>query len=87
VLSTGSEIKQEQVDAILDDLFTHTAGKLLTRLRQVLTMSDQDANLLRRAIAERNRLAHHFFRQHAEDVCSGFSLMRSGAWLRARPGG
>lgn len=49
---------------ILDQINSSTLGQLLRQVSGVDENLDQAVDLLTRALAERNRLSHSFFRQH-----------------------
>ena len=49
---------------ILDQINAQTLGQLLSRLKSQTTSLDDVEALLLRALDERNRLAHSFYRQH-----------------------
>lgn len=49
---------------ILDQINSSTLGQLLRQVSGVDEDLDQAVDLLMRALAERNRLSHSFFRQH-----------------------
>ncbi len=62
---------------ILDDVNRNTLGQLLRQVSGFAKDLDQAADLLTRALVERNRLAHSFFRQHnfRRNSDSGCALM------------
>jgi len=49
---------------ILDGINRSTLGRLLSQLSSVVTTEEELKGLLRDALAARNRLAHHFYREH-----------------------
>lgn len=56
-----SRITKHELDALLESHFEATLGKLLTRLRQHVAVSDTLDAKLRTALDRRNWLAHHYF--------------------------
>lgn len=56
-----------QVEGWSDWLFTQTAGRLLAFVSDAGHLPDADLDLCRRAVEERNRIVHDFFREHAVD--------------------
>jgi hypothetical protein len=71
LLMTGWEL-----DEYIDYLFGHTGGKLVKLLEIVIPDQRDDLDICRRAVVERNRLAHHFFRDHAEDFVTASGMQR-----------
>ncbi len=57
---TDSKLAKE----ILDKINRSTLGRLLKSLEKKLGGADSVLNLFREALAERNRLAHSFYREH-----------------------
>jgi hypothetical protein len=58
------EVNREGATAVLDRVNRQTFGQLLKNARRHTNALDQLEPLLSRALDERNRLAHSFFRQH-----------------------
>lgn len=58
------------VDAFFADRFKETLGRLIRRLNQFSEVSPALESTLKEALNERNRLVHHFFRDHAENFMS-----------------
>ena len=65
-----------ELDELIDDLFGHTGGKLVKLLEVVIPERRDDLDICRRAVLERNRLEHHFFRDHAEDFVTASGMQR-----------
>ena len=57
---------EEMFDTFMSERFERTMGGLLRDLRAVAAVPDDLEALLRDALTRRNRLAHSFFRDHAE---------------------
>src|SRR3954462_637501 len=57
---------EEMFDTFMSERFERTMGRLLHDLRAVPSVPDDLEPLLRDALPRRNRLAHSFFRDHAE---------------------
>jgi hypothetical protein len=55
---------------LTEDLYSRTAGNLLARLRERPGLTEPLDDLLREAIGVRNRLAHHWFREHGLEFAS-----------------
>ena len=68
------------VDSFMSRHFEKTMGRMLRELRSVTLVPSDLEDLLRDALRRRNRLAHDFFREHAEDLItsSGRSAMLAG---------
>jgi len=56
--------RSEEATAILKQIKRCTLGRLLTTLKEKTDSFDHAADLFAKALAERNRLAHSFYRQH-----------------------
>lgn len=56
--------RPSEASEILTKINKSTLGQLLRQLAQKGQISEHAANLFARALAERNRLSHSFFRQH-----------------------
>lgn len=54
------------VDVFFADRFRETLGRLIRRLNQFSVVSPNLESKMEEALNERNRLVHHFFRDHAE---------------------
>jgi hypothetical protein len=54
----------ERAAELLSQINAHTLGKLLKLLKPNITSIDELEALLLKALAERNRLSHSFYRQH-----------------------
>lgn len=68
----GSEIihRATEIDALFVELFRKTTGALVNTISKENRLGPADLETCRRAVSERNRLIHHFFRDHAEDFIS-----------------
>lgn len=64
-----------EIDSLFEDLYSHTAGKLVTRLKQFIDQPEF-IELLVRAVKERNRLMHRFFREHDRDAMTTAGMQR-----------
>jgi hypothetical protein len=77
--ATG-QVTPSSINTDFDRLFRLSMGALLEQTeKEQLTVADTE--LWSRALAERNRLAHHYFREHAENFMSpeGRELMLKDA--------
>ena len=63
-------ISKEAFDEIYDSLNKKTFGQLLKTAKKLITISDNNESLLKEALEARNYLAHHFFKEHAENFIS-----------------
>ena len=54
----------ERAAALFKNINRQTLGQLLTRLQRSTDSAEHIDGLLSLALAERNRLSHHFYRQH-----------------------
>lgn len=59
---------EDEFDVFFEIAFSQTTGNLLRRLERQLTISDQLKEDIRRAKQRRDFLAHHFFRDRAEQI-------------------
>ena len=50
----------------MEQQFKHTLGRLIQRLESITSVPDDLEDLLTEALAKRNFLAHHYFRERAE---------------------
>jgi hypothetical protein len=55
----------QEIDTMFDDHEMRTLGSLFSRVRTHLVLEADAERAIRLAVNERNRLAHHFFRQHS----------------------
>lgn len=62
-----SDIPVERIDELWDKYFRKTSGQLVSNAESENRLGAADIDLCRNAVSERNRLVHHFFRDHAED--------------------
>jgi|SRR5699024_7617351 len=69
-LPKPSTTTQQAFDELYDSLSKKTFGRLLKSNRTKLRLSEADENLLYEALDLRNKLIHHFFREHAENFVS-----------------
>lgn len=60
------------IDGTFESLFRKTTGALVTTAAKESRLGADDITLCRTAVSERNRLVHHFFREHAEDFFTPF---------------
>ncbi|MBV5244382.1 hypothetical protein KUF57_12640 [Mycolicibacterium sp. PAM1] len=60
----------DEIDRSFENLFKKTTGGLVTDIGSESLLQETDLEICRRAVAERNRLAHRFFRDNAEDFIS-----------------
>ncbi len=72
------------IDAWFASHETRTFGALVAALRRLTTISDEVETLIKQALRGRNHLAHHFFREHAEDFVSVPGIHRMIEALRSR---
>lgn len=63
-------VSQAELDAIVDEPSTKTFGQLLNRAQGLGLLAADLADLLKRALKERNRLTHSFFYDHGEHFLS-----------------
>lgn len=63
----NAQMSRDQVDAAFAELFRKTSGVLVNSVSKENQLGSADLDLCRQAVAQRNRLIHHFFREHAED--------------------
>lgn len=59
-----------KVDDFFDQNFRQTLGQMITALRKVTTVPTKLETLLAEALHKRNWLAHHYFRERAEQFMS-----------------
>lgn len=60
----------EIVDAFYEKKFERTLGALIAELKKYSGVTDSLNNILTKALKERNRLAHHYFRERAKEFIS-----------------
>jgi hypothetical protein len=60
----------EEFDSFMDRHFAITLGKMINRLKELIEMPDDLESLLSDALSKRNYLAHHYFRERAEEFIS-----------------
>jgi len=63
-------VTRTDIDAWFASHETKTFGTLVASVRRLTPISDEVEELVREALGGRNHLAHHFFREHAEDFIS-----------------
>lgn len=63
----GRTKSPEEIDQCFEDLFRKTTGRLIRDVADQARLESQDLVACRTAVAQRNRLIHSFFRDHAED--------------------
>lgn len=73
---SGKPMTTEDVDALHAALYSYTAGRLVNRLAEVLPQQRDLIERYREAVRERNRLMHHFFRDHNEDFMTTLGMQR-----------
>lgn len=61
------DLTAEQIDQYAERLFAKTAGALVNDATASGCLAADDVATCRAAVAERNRLIHRFFREHAEN--------------------
>lgn len=61
---------EEEFNAFMEQQFKHTLGRLIQRLESITSVPDDLEDLLTEALAKRNFLAHHYFRERAEAFMS-----------------
>jgi hypothetical protein len=61
-----NDLSPEDVDTYEERFASDTLGRMLSRVKTLATVNDQASNLLRRALQERNRLAHRYFFERIE---------------------
>jgi hypothetical protein len=61
---------EEEFNAFMEQQFKHTLGRLIQRLESITSVPDDLEDLLTEALAKRNFLAHHYFRERAEPLMS-----------------
>lgn len=69
-------ITRPEADAMFDELFGYTSGRLLKRLAGIMEVGGEGADDWQNAVRERNRLAHHYFRDHAENFVTTEGMQR-----------
>ncbi|WP_280303341.1 hypothetical protein [Nocardia abscessus] len=74
--SSKTAMSREQLDATFDTLFGKTSGTLVKIAATEQALNEDDLSLCRTAVRERNRLIHHFFRQHAENFMTSTGQQR-----------
>ena len=72
-----NQMPSNEIEECAADLFKKTAGALVKDVSRQSRLEVQDLEMCQTAVAERNRLIHRFFREHAENfMCSrGQQLM------------
>lgn len=65
--SVDDRMTQNEVDQCLEKLFKKTSGQLVNDVSAQSRLEAEDLGICRHAVAERNRLIHRFFREHAEN--------------------
>jgi hypothetical protein len=60
----------DEFDAYMDGEFDKTLGRLIGKLRNLTTINNDLESLLTVALKKRNWLAHHYFRERAEECMS-----------------
>ena len=73
---SGKPMTIEDVDALNDELFGHTSGRLVTLLAGIIPSEADHLDACRLAVSERNRLMHRFFREHAQDFLTPSGMQR-----------
>lgn len=56
------------IDTYADCFSKNTLGQLLNRVREVARFNSESEDVLRNALFERNRLAHHYFEVRVEEL-------------------
>jgi hypothetical protein len=66
--ANGEEaLGDDELDLLFDAHEKKTLGKLFLAIRARLALPEESEAAIVAAVEERNRLTHHFFRQHTED--------------------
>lgn len=87
-LLAGSKMAKErptsadEVEALFSDNYAKTLGQLIQLVRARVSFPNDSEALIGRALAERNRLIHHFFRDHSENFVSEIGRREMIADLR-----
>lgn len=63
-------ISKGTFDEVYDSLNKKTFGQLLNMAKKLTEISENNESLLKEALESRNYLAHHFFKNHAENFIS-----------------
>jgi len=72
----GQKLTTADVDRFMADLFQKTAGALVNEVSRDLHLDVADLETCRKAVVERNRLIHRFFREHAENFMTSSGQQR-----------
>lgn len=67
-LGNISGATQQDFDSAFGHFETRTLGQLLKTTRSLTAVPSDLDSILTKSLSERNRLIHHFFRQHAESA-------------------
>lgn len=73
---SGTPMTAADIDALNADLFGYTSGRLVNRLAEIIPAQPDLLDSCRRAVQERNRLMHHFFRDHDKDAMTTVGMQR-----------
>ncbi len=74
--SVDQPMARDQLDATFAALFTKTSGSLVNTAAKESRLGVEDLDICQRAVDERNRLIHHFFRHHAENFMTSAGQQR-----------
>ena len=64
----SGKVDVASVDTYADSFSKNTLGQLLSRVREVARFNSESEDVLRNALIERNRLAHHYFEERVEEL-------------------
>ena len=64
-ISVPKRATRRVFDELYNSLSKRTLGRLLAACKKDLVLAEEDQKLLSKALDLRNRLTHHFFREHA----------------------
>lgn len=73
---SGAPMTAQDIDALSNDLFGYTSGRLVNRLARIFPSEENHLNACRLAVQERNRLMHRFFWDHAQDFLTPAGMQR-----------
>lgn len=63
-LPESARLNKKQAEELMDNVNRQTLGQLIKNAKRYTKALDQLEPLLAEALEERNRLSHHFYRQH-----------------------
>ena len=65
-----TRITRTEFDSILEELDSKTLGQLVSKIKNLKSLSDEEGKLLKGALETRNWLAHRYFWERATDFLS-----------------